>query len=100
MPYEVYGEPDVNTIYILVKVSAPQVTYGSRLNVKWGYGEYKDSRTIRKTNTGLAATINAYGPWMKINIENTFLKYNKSLSNFTTAENQTYFASNGYIMDI
>jgi hypothetical protein len=97
LPYEVYGEPDVNKIYILVKVSAPQVTYGSRLNVKWGYGEYNDSRTIRKTNTGLAATINAYGPWMKINIENTFLKYNKSLSNFTIAENQTYFASNGYM---
>ena len=97
LPYEVYGEPDHTKIYILVKVSAPQVTYGSRLNVKWGYGEYNDSRKIRKTNTGLASYINAYGPWIKMDIENTLLRYNKTISDFMIADNQTHFGSVGYM---
>ena len=97
LPYEVYGEPDHTKIYILVKVSAPQVTYGSRLNVKWGYGEYNDSRIIRKTNTGLASYINAYGPWIKMDIENTLLRYNKTISDFMIADNQTHFGSVGYM---
>ena len=96
-PYEVYGEPDITKIFILVKISAPQVAYGSRLILKWGYGQYNDSRVIRKTNTGLARNINAYGPWIKMDIENILLNYDKEANNFTEKDNQTYFGYNGYM---
>ena len=97
LPYEVYGEPDHTKIYILVKISAPQVEYGSKLGVKWGYGQYNDSRIIRKTNTGLANTITATGPWIKVNIENIILKYDKNNKNFTDEIDQNHFPSKGYM---
>ena len=94
-PYEIYGEPDITKIYILVKISAPQVTYGSRVILKWGYGQYNDSKIIRKTNTDLTRNINAYGPWIIMDVENTFLIYDKG--NFTEKDNQTHFGKSGYM---
>ena len=96
-PYEVYGEPDRTKLYILTKVSAPQVTYGSRLVLKWGYGEFNDSRKRRKTNVDLARTVSAYGPWIKIDTEKTILRYNKTDNNFTESSNQTHYTSTGYM---
>ena len=96
-PYEIYGEPDRTKINILVKISAPQVSYGKKLGVKWGYGQYNDSLVIRKTNTGLAAYITATGPWMKVDIDYTLLKYNKSLDDFIEEENQNFVPMKGYV---
>ena len=96
-PYEIYGEPDRTKINILVKISAPQVSYGKKLGVKWGYGQYNDSLVLRKTNTGLAAYITATGPWMKVDIDYTLLKYNKSLDDFIEEENQNFVPMKGYM---
>ena len=97
LPYEKYGEPDITKIYILVKVSAPQVTYGTRQVLKWGYGEYNDSRVIRKTNTGLAYSISSSGPWINVDVENTVVKYDKDKDNFTEVEDQKHFPYKGYL---
>ena len=96
-PYEIYGEPDRTKIYILVKVSAPQVTYGTKLVLKWGYGEYNDSRVIRKTNTGLANYVSSSGPWINVDIEYTVIKYDKENNNFTEAEDQKHYPIKGYL---
>ena len=97
LPYEIYGEPDITKIHILVKLSAPQVAYGSNLILKWGYGQYNDSLIIRKTNTGLERTITAYGPWMNMYIENEILNYNEENSTFSKADNQTHYGYKGYM---
>ena len=96
-PYEIYGEPDITKIYILAKISAPQVTYGSRLILKWGYGQYNDSKFIRKTNTGLSRNINAYGPWITMNVEKILLDFNKENSNYTEKNDQSYYGYRGYL---
>ena len=97
LPYEIYGEPDCTKIYILVKVSAPQVTYGTRLVLKWGYGEYNDGRVIKKTNTGLAYSISSSGPWINVDIEYTIVKYDKVNDNFTEEEGQKHYPLKGYM---
>jgi hypothetical protein len=97
LPYEVYGQTDVTKIYILAKVSAPQVTYGSRLILKWGYGKYNDSRILKNTNTGLSRYISAYGPWMKMDIEKTLMDYNEETKEFTEKTDQTHYGYNGYM---
>ena len=97
LPYEIYGEPDCIKIYILVKLGAPQVTFGTRQVLKWGYGEYNDSRVIRKTNTGLSYSIASSGPWIHIDIENTIVKYDKQNDNFTEAEDQKHYCLKGYM---
>ena len=97
LPYEIYGEPDCTKIYILVKVSAPQVTYGTRQVLKWGYAEYNDSRVIKKSNTGLAYSISSSGPWINVDIEYTIVKYDKVNDNFTEEENQKNYPLKGYM---
>ena len=96
-PYEIYGQSDTTKIYILVKTSAPQVTFGTRLVLKWGYGEYNDSRVIRKTNTDLAYSIASSGPWIYVDIDNTIVKYDKQSDNFTEVEDQKHYSLKGYM---
>ena len=97
LPYEKYGEPDCTKIYILVKISAPQVTFGTRQVLKWGYGEYNDSRVIKKTNTGLAYSISSSGPWINVDIEYTIVKYDKVNKNFTEESDQKHYPLKGYM---
>ena len=96
-PYEKYGEPDVNKINLLIKLSADQTSDGKKLGIRWGYGTFNDTKTIRKTNVDNAAYISVKGPWILVDVEKTILNYNKDLSNFTTAENQANYPSGGYM---
>ena len=52
---------------------------------------------VRKTNTGLARTITAYGPWMNMDIEKMILHYNIENSTFSKADNQTHYGYKGYM---
>ena len=50
LPYEVYGQPDLTIFYTLVKVSASQLTYGSRRVINNDYySSYNDSRKVRSS---------------------------------------------------
>ena len=97
LPYETYGQPDCTKIYILIKTSAPQVTFGTRLVLKWGYGTYNDSRVNRKTNTDLAYNIASSGPWIYVDIENIIVKYDKQNDNFTEVDDQKHYPLKGYM---
>ena len=59
LPYEVYGQPDFNKFYILVKLSASQFTYGSRQILNSAYISYNDSRKIRTSSQISRKYINA-----------------------------------------
>jgi len=47
-PYEKYGEPDVNKINLLIKLSADQTSDGKKLGIRWGYGTFNDTKTYAK----------------------------------------------------
>ena len=98
LPYEVYGQPDVNKFYILVKLSASQFTYGSRQILNSAYISYNDSRKIRTSSQISRKYINAYGPWMKMDISKTLLDYNEQSNNYTNKKNQTEIGNNGYML--
>ena len=89
-PYEIYGEPDHTKINILIKVNAPQVSYGSKTAFKWGYGIYNDSKVLRKTNIDLTRSVSAAGPWMDVDIEYIVAKYDKENDTFIEVDDKHY----------
>ena len=98
LPYEVYGQPDVTKLYILVKLSAAQFTYGSRQILNSAYVSFNDSRKIRSSAKSSTRYVNVKGPWMKMDISKTLLEYNKLWNNYTNKENQTEIGQKGYML--
>ena len=72
LPYEVYGQPDVTKLYILVKLSAAQFTYGSRQILNSAYVSFNDSRKIRSSAKSSTRYVNVKGPWMKMDIQKLY----------------------------
>ena len=99
LPYEVYGQPDVTKFYVLVKLSAPQFSFGSRKVLQSAYVKYNYPKKERKgyVSSPNNRYVTAYGPWMKMDIEKTLLDYNETEKIFIEKENQNEIGNNGYM---